>query len=363
MSGFSSDGFDVDALSDTANEVLEISGKVSTTPEPAPTPPTQTPPPPPPIEKPKHVLCKEEGNALFLAGDYGGSLRKYNDAIKEAERLCNPLPDSKTATTTDEDDEFQDAVASDNDDDDLPPKSQFLLGQRLVRAQRDWSTAKRGSQARKANRLRQRKEAEEQRKKTSEDDTTTIDNPHSDSEGEEEFGDNFEPPGGSPPLAKELATYHSNAAATLHYLGRFPECIANCDAAIAYDDKYLKAFVRRAKAKEKNLDQGDDDDDNETAASKGDVDGALSDVKSALAILNEKSARDKASVLLLATLTKDEARLQKAADLRVEKLKDETMGKLKDLGNSILGNFGLSLDNFKSTQGPDGGYSISFNQG
>ena len=34
----------------------------------------------------------------------------------------------------------------------------------------------------------------------------------------------------------------------------------------------------------------------------------------------------------------------------------------KELGNSLLGNFGLSMDNFQAVKGPDGGYSISFNQ-
>ena len=42
---------------------------------------------------------------------------------------------------------------------------------------------------------------------------------------------------------------------------------------------------------------------------------------------------------------------------------EETMAKLKDLGNSLLGNFGLSLDNFGTVQDPStGSYSISFNQ-
>jgi len=32
------------------------------------------------------------------------------------------------------------------------------------------------------------------------------------------------------------------------------------------------------------------------------------------------------------------------------KLKEETFDKLKELGNNILGNFGMSMDNFKFTQ-------------
>jgi hypothetical protein len=48
---------------------------------------------------------------------------------------------------------------------------------------------------------------------------------------------------------------------------------------------------------------------------------------------------------------------------RQEKMKEEMIGKLKELGNSLLGKFGLSLDNFKAEQDPQtGGYSIKFNQ-
>lgn len=41
-----------------------------------------------------------------------------------------------------------------------------------------------------------------------------------------------------------------------------------------------------------------------------------------------------------------------------------TTGKLKDIGNGILGKFGMSLNNFNAVKDPNtGSYSISFNQG
>ena len=56
--------------------------------------------------------------------------------------------------------------------------------------------------------------------------------------------------------------------------------------------------------------------------------------------------------------------MQALADAKLEAQKEEMMGKLKDLGNSILGNFGMSLDNFKTVKDPaTGSYSISFDQG
>ena len=56
-------------------------------------------------------------------------------------------------------------------------------------------------------------------------------------------------------------------------------------------------------------------------------------------------------------------RLQAAADAKLEQQKEEMLGKLKELGNGILGKFGMSLDNFKAEKDPaTGSYNISFQQ-
>jgi hypothetical protein len=56
-------------------------------------------------------------------------------------------------------------------------------------------------------------------------------------------------------------------------------------------------------------------------------------------------------------------RLAPVVAQRQEALKAEMLGRLKDLGNSLLGRIGLSLDNFKAEQDPaTGSYSIRFQQ-
>ena len=80
-----------------------------------------------------------------------------------------------------------------------------------------------------------------------------------------------------------------------------------------------------------------------------DLYGALEDAKAALEVDSTKEALDAVR------------RLEPIVTARQEQQKEEMIGKLKDLGNMFLGNFGLSCDNFKMEQDPNtGGYSMKF---
>ena len=46
--------------------------------------------------------------------------------------------------------------------------------------------------------------------------------------------------------------------------------------------------------------------------------------------------------------------------IQQDKEKDEMLGKLKELGNGILGKFGMSTDMFKFDQQEGGGYNMRF---
>ncbi|CAE6435868.1 unnamed protein product [Rhizoctonia solani] len=109
-------------------------------------------------------------------------------------------------------------------------------------------------------------------------------------------------------------------------------------ASLIDDPKYIKALQRRASS-------------NEAIGTWSALTSAESDYTTLLDLLPPAS---KAPVRR--TLARLKPRVQEAK----EKETAEMMGKLKDLGNSLLGRFGLSTDNFQFTPNGQGGYGINF---
>jgi tetratricopeptide (TPR) repeat protein len=136
-------------------------------------------------------------------------------------------------------------------------------------------------------------------------------------------------------LAEERAVYYGNRAACFLQLQDYEQVISDCGQALEAQAGYMKALMRRAQAYEKQ--------------EKYDL--ALADQLALLEIdPGLRSSREA------------KPRLERLQAEKNEKMKDEAIGKLKELGNSLLSNFGLSLDNFKVNQQDGGGYNISFNQ-
>jgi len=132
------------------------------------------------------------------------------------------------------------------------------------------------------------------------------------------------------------AILFANRAACRLHLDDMEGTVDDCCNAIALDETNVKAFVRRAKAFE----------------ALQEYERGLEDAERVLKLGGGYAAWAEGYV----------RRVGPIAEQRREAMKEEMMEKLKDLGNAFLGNFGLSLDNFKAEQGPDGGYSIKFGQ-
>jgi tetratricopeptide (TPR) repeat protein len=245
--------------------------------------------------------------------------------------------------------------------DATPAGSDGLTGEQLLKLRDEWREEQIKEQRRRLDRQeeerrkKQLQKRQAEKNKNSNDDS--VDNKNKDKADEDDDQEEDEeekqksaaaaaatPPRFEPPPhvhGTKLAVFYANRAATLLHLQRYEAAVRDCDVAILYNPVYTKAYLRRASAHE-SLQQTED---------------ALLDAKSALAVSTDGAAER-------GRIQKLVSRLQKMEDERLEKLKAETMDKLKDLGNSILGNFGLSLDNFQTVQDPKtGSYSISFNQG
>ncbi|XP_078174775.1 uncharacterized protein LOC144568342 [Carex rostrata] len=137
------------------------------------------------------------------------------------------------------------------------------------------------------------------------------------------------------PSSEEICSMcHANRAICFSKLGKYEETIKECTKALELNPSYIKALLRRGEAHEKleNYDQ------------------AISDMKK-VAELDPSNEQARRALRHLEPL---------AAEKR-EQMKEEMIGKLKELGNSVLGRFGMSVDNFNAVKDPNtGSYSIQF---
>lgn len=129
---------------------------------------------------------------------------------------------------------------------------------------------------------------------------------------------------------------HNNRATCFFKLGKYEDSIKECSKALELNPAYMKPLLRKAEAHEK-LENYDE---------------AITDLKKILE-LDPSNRQAKRTII----------RLEPLAVAKREKMKEEMLGKLKDMGNTILGKFGMSVDNFKAVKDPNtGSYSISFQQ-
>merc|ERR1712002_50712 len=134
----------------------------------------------------------------------------------------------------------------------------------------------------------------------------------------------------------ERSVLYSNRGACRLYLKQFDEGIDDSTKALDLNPNYLKALLRRAQMYEQNEK----------------LDEALADYTKCLE-LDPNLHQARAACMRLPDQIKE----------RNEKMKEEMMSKLKDLGNMVLKPFGLSTNNFQMTQNPEtGSYSINFQQ-
>ncbi|XP_048189992.1 tetratricopeptide repeat protein 1 isoform X1 [Perognathus longimembris pacificus] len=135
---------------------------------------------------------------------------------------------------------------------------------------------------------------------------------------------------------KDRSILLSNRAAARMRQDKNELAISDCSKAIQLNPSYIRAILRRAELYEKT----------------NKLDEALEDYKS---ILEKDPSVHQAREACM--------RLPKQIEERNEKLKEEMLGKLKDLGNFVLRPFGLSTENFQIKQDSStGSYSVNFVQ-
>jgi len=138
----------------------------------------------------------------------------------------------------------------------------------------------------------------------------------------------------------QMGMFLGNRSAAYFHLEEWQQVVTDCTASLENKPDVSKVLQRRSQALEK-LDR---------------LDEALQDAKKLFDL-------ETTDMINKRKLGENVSRLEKAHEKKMEKLKDEALGKLKELGNTILGNFGMSLDQFNMKQDPaTGSWSISMGQ-
>lgn len=142
-------------------------------------------------------------------------------------------------------------------------------------------------------------------------------------------------------LHKQRAIYWSNKSACYLKLDEYQKAVDSASQALGLDPEYVKALNRRATANEKlnkwsNLQAAADDYTK------------LVEIHGMEGNFTERDRARKNGVEL-------ESRIKEAATTETQ----EMLGKLKDIGNSFLGKFGMSTDMFNMAPDGKGGYSMN----
>lgn len=146
------------------------------------------------------------------------------------------------------------------------------------------------------------------------------------------------------PLSKECAkarsVLYSNVGACFVKLDDHKAVVEACTEALHDDPTYIKAIQRRAASNDK-LD------------SWSSLTSVQEDYNTLMTLLPPSSAQ-------VAEIQRNLQLLKPRIETAQKRETGEMMDQLKGLGNSLLGNFGLSTDNFQFTPNGQGGYSMNF---
>ncbi|TDL28361.1 TPR-like protein [Rickenella mellea] len=143
-------------------------------------------------------------------------------------------------------------------------------------------------------------------------------------------------------LAKARAILNANIGACHVKMNEHSDAVKACTEALVDDPRYVKALQRRATS-------------NENLSTWASLSSAQEDYQTLLKILPPDSPQIRPTKRALDSV-------KPRAEAAQKRETAEMLDKLKGLGNSILGNFGLSTDNFKFEPNGQGGYSMNFSK-